>query len=96
MQETEKAPSLRERATALFRRNKEDESGAPRRKRGKRVLLAAVVLLLAAAVVLPRLGGAGTAGNTVSPLDVMALSPTDLRQTISATGTVESARSVLV
>lgn len=96
MQETEKAPSLRERATALFRRNKEDESGAPRGKRGKRVLLAAVVLLLAAAVVLPRLGGAGTAGNTVSPLDVMALSPTDLRQTISATGTVESARSVLV
>ena len=96
MQETEKAPSLRERATALFRRNKGDESGAPRGKRGKRVLLAAVVLLLAAAVVLPRLGGAGTAGNTVSPLDVMALSPTDLRQTISATGTVESARSVLV
>ena len=96
MQETEKAPSLRERATALFRRNKGDESGAPRGKRGKRVLLAAVVLLLAAAVVLPRLGGAGTAGNTVSPLDVMALSPTDLRQTISATGTVESAQSVLV
>lgn len=96
MQETEKAPSLRERATALFRRNKGDESGAPRGKRGKRVLLAAVVLLLAAAVVLPRLGGAGTAGNTVSPLDVMALSPTDLRRTVSATGTVESARSVLV
>ena len=96
MQETEKAPSLRERATALFRRNKGDESGAPRGKRGKRVLLAAVVLLLAAAVVLPRLGGAGTAGNTVSPLDVMALSSTDLRRTVSATGTVESAQSVLV
>ena len=96
MQETEKAPPLRERATALFRRNKGDESGAPRGKRGKRVLLAAVVLLLAAAVVLPRLGGAGTAGNTVSPLDVMALSPTDLRRTVSATGTVESAQSVLV
>lgn len=95
MQESENKPSLRQRLAARFRK-KDGESAVPGRRRGKRGLIAAVVLVLAAALLLPRLGGTGDAGSAVSPLDVMTLAPTDLQRTVSATGTVESARSVLV
>lgn len=95
MQESENKPSLRQRLAARFRK-KDGESAVPGRRRGKRGLIAAAVLVLAAALLLPRLGGTGDAGSAVSPLDVMTLSPTDLQRTVSATGTVESARSVLV
>lgn len=95
MQESENKPSLRQRLAARFRK-RDGESAVPGRRRGKRALIAAVVLILAAAIVLPRLGEGSGAGNAVSPLDVMTLAPTDLQRTVSATGTVESARSVLV
>ena len=95
MQGCEKGPSLRERASALFHR-KDGGSAVPGRRRRKWGIAAAAVLVLAAAVALPRLWGGKTAGNGVSPLDVTTLAPTDLRRTVRATGTVESARSVLV
>ena len=95
MQESENKPSLRQRLAARFRK-KDGENAVPGRRRGKRGLIAAGVLVLAAALLLPRLGGTGDAGSAVSPLDVMTLAPTDLQRTVSATGTVESARSVLV
>lgn len=94
MQETENPRSLRERAAALFH-GKGGESAVPGRRRGKRIAAAAVILVVLAAAILPRLGNSG-GENVVSPLDVMTLSPTDLQRTISATGTVESASSVLV
>ena len=93
MQETGNPRTLRERAAALFRR-KNTEDTASGRHRGRK-LAAVVVVLAVLAAFLPRLG-AGGGENTVSPLDVMTLSSTDLRRTVSATGTVESAQSVLV
>lgn len=94
MQETGNPRTLRERAAALFRR-KNTEDTAPGRHRGRKLAAVVVVLAVLAAAFLPRLG-AGGGENTVSPLDVMTLSSTDLRRTVSATGTVESAQSVLV
>ena len=94
MQETGNPRTLRERAAALFRR-KNTEDTASGRHRGRKLAAVVVVLAVLAAVFLPRLG-AGGGENTVSPLDVMTLSSTDLRRTVSATGTVESAQSVLV
>lgn len=94
MQETGNPRTLRERAAALFRR-KNTEDTASGRHRGRKLAAVVVVLAVLAAAFLPRLG-AGGGENTVSPLDVMTLSSTDLRRTVSATGTVESAQSVLV
>ena len=94
MQETGNPRTLRERAAALFRR-KNTEDTASGRHRGRKLAAVVVVLAVLAAAFLPRLG-AGGGENTVSPLDVMPLSSTDLRRTVSATGTVESAQSVLV
>ena len=94
MQETGNPRTLRERAAALFRwKNTEDTASG--RHRGRKLAAVVVVLAVLAAAFLPRLG-AGGGENTVSPLDVMTLSSTDLRRTVSATGTVESAQSVLV
>ena len=94
MQETGNPRTLRERAAALFRwKNTEDTASG--RHRGRKLAAVVVVLAVLAAAFLPRLG-AGGGENTVSPLDVMPLSSTDLRRTVSATGTVESAQSVLV
>lgn len=95
MQSCEKGPSLRERAAALFHK-KESGSAVPGRRRKKWGIVAAVAVVLAAAVILPRLGGANAAANAVSPLDVTTLAPTQLQRTVSTTGTVESAKSVLV
>ena len=94
MQETGNPRTLRERAAALFRR-KNTEDTASGRHRGRKLAAVVVVLAVLAAAFLPRLG-AGGGENTVSPLDVMTLSSTDLRRTVRATGTVESAQSVLV
>ena len=94
MQETGNPRTLRERAAALFRR-KNTEDTASGRHRGRKLAAVVVVLAVLAAAFLPRLG-AGGGENTVSPLDVMTLSSTDLRRTVSATGTVESAQSGLV
>ena len=94
MQETGNPRTLRERAAALFRR-KNTEDTASGRHRGRKLAAVVVVLAVLAAAFLPRLG-AGGGENTVSPLNVMTLSSTDLRRTVSATGTVESAQSVLV
>ena len=94
MLETGNPRTLRERAAALFRR-KNTEDTASGRHRGRKLAAVVVVLAVLAAAFLPRLG-AGGGENTVSPLDVMTLSSTDLRRTVSATGTVESAQSVLV
>ena len=94
MQETGNPRTLRERAAALFRR-KNTEDTASGRHRGRKLAAVVVVLAVLAAAFLPRLGASG-GENTVSPLDVMTLSSTDLRRTVSATGTVESAQSVLV
>ena len=94
MQETGNPRTLRERAAALFRwKNTEDTASG--RHRGRKLAAVVVVLAVLAAAFLPRLG-AGGGENTVSPLDVMTLSSTDLRRTVRATGTVESAQSVLV
>ena len=94
MQETGNPRTLRERAAALFRwKNTADTASG--RHRGRKLAAVVVVLAVLAAAFLPRLG-AGGGENTVSPLDVMTLSSTDLRRTVSATGTVESAQSVLV
>lgn len=94
MQETGNPRTLRERAAALFRRENTEDT-ASGRHRGRKLAAVVVVLAVLAAAFLPRLG-AGGGENTVSPLDVMPLSSTDLRRTVSATGTVESAQSVLV
>ena len=83
------------RLAALFHK-KESGSAVPGRRRKKWGIVAAVAVVLAAAVILPRLGGANAAANAVSPLDVTTLAPTQLQRTVSTTGTVESAKSVLV
>ncbi len=69
---------------------------AKKRKRRKGRLLigvAAAVLLVAA---LPRLLGDGAADDVLGLSDTTVLSYTDLRSSVSATGTVESAKSMTV
>lgn len=67
-----------------------------KKKTKKRVITAVVLMVLAAALVLPGVLGGGKEVPQLDLTDTTVLAYTDLRSTISATGTVESAESTTV
>ena len=67
-----------------------------KKKTKKRVITAVVLVVLAAALILPGVLGGGKEVPQLDLTDTTVLAYTDLRSTISATGTVESAESTTV
>ena len=67
-----------------------------KKKTKKRVITAVVLMVLAAALILPGVLGGGKEVPQLDLTDTTVLAYTDLRSTISATGTVESAESTTV
>ena len=65
------------------------------RKKAKGLVIFAVILIAAAALVLPALPG-GKEKPQLDLTDTTVLTYTDLRSTVSATGTVESAETTMV
>lgn len=74
------------------------KDAVPVKKRGKKkfIIAGAAVVIAVAAVFHMTVGAANTNQPALSASDVMTLRRTDLQNTISATGTVESASSVMV
>ena len=70
-----------------------ETSGAKKKKKLKKrwFVIGGAVLVIAALLIVPRLLGAGKASAVLRLSDTTPVSRTDLRSTISANGTVESA-----
>ena len=70
-----------------------DTTGVKKKKKLKKrwFVIGGVVLVIAALLIVPRLLGAGAAAAVLRLSDTTPVSRTDLRSTISANGTVESA-----